>query len=181
MPIIKFIVTNKFNGGIDVINTLNNNTYRQNITINKLDKKQISQQNSETPSSTENKKDSKVKQKPNLNANNKQLSIDEINKKLSQGIKAEDLPKEEYEFLVKHEEMEKLDFISKVMDEILKRFKVSQKVSSGEKLTPEEQEFKSTRGIVVPGAFMAKKKHHSETYSNNFSESNYSNNLDIKK
>lgn len=164
-----------------MINTLNNNTYRQNIIINKIDKKQPPQQNSEVSSSDENKKDSKTNQKPSLNINNKPLSIDEINKKLSQGVKAEDLPKEEYELLVKHEEMEKLDFISKVMDEILKRFKVSQKVSSGEKLTPEEQEFKSTRGIVVPGAFMTKKKYISETYSNNFSESNYSNNLDIKK
>ncbi|MCR8747130.1 hypothetical protein [Romboutsia lituseburensis] len=164
-----------------MINTLNNNTYRQNITINKIDKKQPSQQNTEISSSDENNKDSKTSKKPHLNANNKPLSIDEINKKLSQGVKAEDLPKEEYDLLVKHEEIEKLDFISKVMDEILKHFKVSQKVSSGEKLTNEEQEFKNTRGIVVPGTFMTKKKSLSETYSNDFSESNYSNNLDIKK
>lgn len=164
-----------------MINTLNNNTYRQNIIINKIDKKQPPQQNSEVSSSDENKKDSKTNQKPSLNINNKLLSIDEINKKLSQGVKAEDLPKEEYEFLVKHEEMERLDFISKVMDEIMKYFKVTQKISTGEKLTNEEQEYKNTRGVVVPGIFMTKKKYISETYSNDFSENNYSHNLDIKK
>lgn len=161
-----------------MIDIINNSPYRQNINIVKTDKSLSSRQNEEASSLGKN---SKVDQSVNLQANNKNVSIDDISKKLSQGFKSEDLYNEEYDLLVRHEEMDNLDFIAKTIREILKRFEVTQKVSTGEKLTKEEQEFRNTRGIIVPGAFMTKKKNYSETYLNNFNEGNYSNNLDIKK
>ena len=155
-----------------MIKITNNNTYRQTINIVKTDKSLSSRQNEELSSSEKN---SKIYQNVNLQAKNKNRSIDDINKKLSEVFKSADLSNEKYE------EMDNLDFIAKTIREILKRFEVTQKISTGEKLTNEEQEFRNTRGIIVPGAFMTKKKNYSETYLNSFNEGNYSNNLDIKK
>lgn len=155
-----------------MIKITNNNTYRQTINIVKTDKSLSSRQNEEASSLEKN---SKIDQNVNLQAKNKNRSIDDINKKLSEVFKSADLSNEKYE------EMDNSDFIAKTIREILKRFEVTQKISTGEKLTNEEQEFRNTRGIIVPGAFMTKKKNYSETYLNSFNEGNYSNNLDIKK
>ncbi|MDT7918775.1 hypothetical protein [Clostridium perfringens] len=155
-----------------MIKITNNNTYRQNINIVKTDTSLSSRQNEEASSLEKN---NKIDQNVNLQAKNKNSSIDDINKKLSEVFKSADLSNEKYE------EMDNLDFIAKTIREILKRFEVTQKISTGEKLTNEEQEFRNTRGIIVPGAFMTKKKNYSETYLNSFNEGNYSNNLDIKK
>ena len=155
-----------------MIKITNNNTYRQNINIVKTDTSLSSRQNEEASSLEKN---SKINQNVNLQAKNKKRSIDDINKKLSEVFKSADLSNEKYE------EMDNSDFIAKTIREILKRFEVTQKISTGEKLTNEEQEFRNTRGIIVPGAFMTKKKNYSETYLNSFNEGNYSNNLDIKK
>ena len=155
-----------------MIKITNNNTYRQNINIVKTDTSLSSRQNEEASSSEKN---NKIDQNVDLQAKNKNSSIDDINKKLSEVFKSADLSNEKYE------EMDNLDFIAKTIREILKRFEVTQKISTGEKLTNEEQEFRNTRGIIVPGAFMTKKKNYSETYLNSFNEGNYSNNLDIKK
>lgn len=155
-----------------MIKITNNNTYRQNINIVKTDTSLSSRQNEEASLLEKN---SKIDQNVNLQAKNKNRSIDDINKKLSEVFKSADLSNEKYE------EMDNLDFIAKTIREILKRFEVTQKISTGEKLTNEEQEFRNTRGIIVPGAFMTKKKNYSETYLNSFNEGNYSNNLDIKK
>ncbi|GAA0092585.1 hypothetical protein UT300009_26140 [Paraclostridium bifermentans] len=155
-----------------MIKITNNNTYRQTINIVKSDKSLSSRQNEELSSSEKN---NKIDQNVNLQAKNKNSSIDDINKKLYEVFKSADLSNEKYE------EMDNLDFIAKTIREILKRFEVTQKISTGEKLTNEEQEFRNTRGIIVPGAFMTKKKNYSETYLNSFNEGNYSNNLDIKK
>ncbi|MFL1470599.1 hypothetical protein [Paraclostridium bifermentans] len=155
-----------------MIKITNNNTYRQNINIVKTDTSLSSRQNEEASSSEKN---NKIDQNVDLQAKNKNSSIDDINKKLSEVFKSADLSNEKYE------EMDNSDFIAKTIREILKRFEVTQKISTGEKLTNEEQEFRNTRGIIVPGAFMTKKKNYSETYLNSFNEGNYSNNLDIKK
>ncbi|MGL4877576.1 hypothetical protein [Paraclostridium dentum] len=155
-----------------MIKITNNNTYRQNINIVKTDTSLSSRQNEEASSLEKN---NKIDQNVNLQAKNKNSSIDDINKKLSEVFKSAYLSNEKYE------EMDNLDFIAKTIREILKRFEVTQKISTGEKLTNEEQEFRNTRGIIVPGAFMTKKKNYSETYLNSFNEGNYSNNLDIKK
>ncbi len=155
-----------------MIKITNNNTYRQNINIVKTDTSLSSRQNEEARLLEKN---SKIDQNVNLQAKNKNRSIDDINKKLSEVFKSADLSNEKYE------EMDNSDFIAKTIREILKRFEVTQKISTGEKLTNEEQEFRNTRGIIVPGAFMTKKKNYSETYLNSFNEGNYSNNLDIKK
>lgn len=155
-----------------MIKITNNNTYRQTINIVNTDKSLSSRQNEEASSLEKN---SKINQNVNLQAKNKNRSIDDINKKLSEVFKSADLSNEKYE------EMDNSDFIAKTIREILKRFEVTQKISTGEKLTNEEQEFRNTRGIIVPGAFMTKKKNYSETYLNSFNEGNYSNNLDIKK
>ncbi len=165
-----------------MINNLNYSTYITNSTnVTKFDNKFKSKQKIEESSINNNQKNGRVDSKTSSNINKENISIDGVNKKLSKGSKSEDLSKLENISSDINEANEYIENIKDVLDEILKRFVVTQKISTGDELTKEEQEFRNTRGIIVQGSFMTPKKHCYETYSKNLTESNYSNKLDIRK
>lgn len=93
-----------------------------------------------------------------------------------------DISREKDELIISNDSLNNLESVDKLLKDIVKKFKITKKISTGEKLTKEEQVLKSTMGIVVPGAFKTpNKKSYLKTYLDNVAKEDIDIKFDVKK